>query len=67
MPYLVLHDEELGAKTAQGSQDRPRSDMLVEAFNAMENDGYTLVTIQPADGEQGGTSYVFHRPVPAVP
>jgi phage replication-related protein YjqB (UPF0714/DUF867 family) len=67
MPYLVLHDEELSAKTALGGRDRPRSDLLAEAFNAMENDGYTLVTIQSADGEQGGTSYVFHRPAPAVP
>jgi hypothetical protein len=63
MPYLVLHDEEMNAKTGEG-RDRSRSDMLVGALDAMEHDGYALVAIVPANDGEGGASYVFHRPGP---
>lgn len=60
MPYLVLNDDEMSVKGAP-IEDRPHADVLSDALNSMETDGYALVAIQPAGEPHGGTCYVFHR------
>jgi hypothetical protein len=57
MPYLVLTPDEL---TVKGGPDRPYSDQVSAALDAMERDGYTFVAIDPAAGA-GGPLYLFHR------
>jgi hypothetical protein len=65
MPYLVLNDEEIHVK-AGIDRDVPHSELLSDAFNSMEADGYLLVAIVPAGGDHGGAEYVFHRGEPKV-
>ena len=65
MPYRVYETTEIEALLSpQGDSagtDAPRSNRLQDALNQLEDEGYTLVAIDP--GEQGA-SYIFHRTEP---
>jgi hypothetical protein len=65
MPYRVYEATELEALLSPegdtAGTEAPRSNRLQDALNQLEEEGYTLVAIEPAEQ---GPSYIFHRDDP---
>ena len=65
MPYRVYETSEMEALLSpQGDSagtEGPRTSRLQDALNQLEDEGYTLVAIDPGDG---AASYIFHRDEP---